>query len=202
MLTIVTPPQRLPLYPEDVKRYLRVTHDEENFLIQDLIESVTVWLAGRDGWLGRSLITQTLELSAPLPWYPGFVGPCWDRAGCIVLPRPPYLAIESVSCIDSAGGEIQLAPAMYSTAIGGDGLARLTFHSGVLWIGNSVDPATVRVRYRAGYGPSADYVDHGIRQAILMTVARLYANRGDGLTADFREDRFVQSLFAPYRVWS
>jgi uncharacterized phiE125 gp8 family phage protein len=202
MLTIVTPPQRLPLYPEDVKRYLRVTHNEEDFLIQDLIGSVTEWLTGRDGWLGRSLITQTLELSVPLPWHPGFVGPYWDSTGCIVLPRPPYLAIESVSYLDSAGGAILISPAMYSTSVGGDGLVRLTFRPDVPWVGSAVDAASVVVRYRAGYGPSADYVDHGIRQAMLMTVARLYANRGDGLTADFREDRFVQSLFAPYRVWA
>src|SRR3712207_9017489 len=51
--------------------------------------SVTAWLAGRDGWLGRSLIEQTLELTVPLPVRPGFIGPHWDATGCIVLPRPP-----------------------------------------------------------------------------------------------------------------
>ena len=113
MLTIVTPPARLPIYLEDAKSYLRVSHDYEDSLIQDLISSVVAWLAGRNGWLGRSLITQTLEVAVPLPWYPGFVGPHWDQTGCIVLPRPPYLAIESVSHLDMAGSAVLLSPAFY-----------------------------------------------------------------------------------------
>lgn len=200
MLTIVTPPAQPVLYPEDVKRHLRVDHDHEDDLIRDLIASVTTWLAGRDGWLGRSLITQTLELTVPSPVRPGFVGPHWDETGCIVLPRPPFLAIESIMQQDRTGAAVLISPALYSANVGADGLARVSFRD-VPWSVMSADPVSVVVRYRAGYGTKPEDIDAGIRQAMLMTVARLYANRGDGVTADFREDRFVQSLFAPYRVW-
>ncbi|MFD0462828.1 head-tail connector protein [Microvirga aerilata] len=94
-----------------------------------------------------------------------------------------------------------MSPAVYSTNVGGEGLSRLSFGSGVPWLGSAADLASIVVRYQAGYGPRPEDVDHGHRCAMLMTIARLYANRGDGLTAEFREDRFVQSIFAPYRVW-
>jgi uncharacterized phiE125 gp8 family phage protein len=106
-----------------------------------------------------------------------------------------------VSYIDRLTTAVVISPAMYSTYVGGDGIARLTFSSDVSWPVATLDMASVVVRYQAGYGPSSSDVDDGIRQAILMTIARLYANRGDGLSADFREDRFIQSLFAPYQVW-
>ncbi len=34
-----------------------------------------------------------------------------------------------------------------------------------------------------------------------MTVARLYENRGEGVTGDFREYPFIHDLFGPYRVF-
>jgi uncharacterized phiE125 gp8 family phage protein len=202
MLTIVTPPGHDPLYVEDVKRHLRVTHGDEDFLIQDLIAAVASWLSGRDGWLGRSLITQTLELTLPLPFRKGFVGPHWSGAGCIVLPRPPYIEFEGVSVLDRDGVTWWLsAEEQYFIRIDGDQLARVSFSAGEFWPAAAPDPVSVTVRYKSGYGPTYAYVDAGIRQAMFMTIARLYANRGDGLNADFREDRFVQSLFAPYRIW-
>jgi uncharacterized phiE125 gp8 family phage protein len=201
MLTILTPPEQDPLYVEDVKRYLRVTDDADDTLILDLIASVTAWLAGRDGWLGRSLINQTLELTVPLQVQQGFVGPHWAGAGCIVLPRPPHLSIQSISQLDRAGAAVLLSPSMYFASVGGGGFARVSFKPDVSWIGTTSDVVSIVVRYEAGYGSNPENVDAGIRQAMLMTIARLYANRGDGLTSDFREDRFVQSLFAPYRVW-
>jgi len=96
---------------------------------------------------------------------------------------------------------VPIPSAAYSIDVGGVGLACLGVGSDVPWLSNGAEPAKVGVIYQAGYRPQPTDVDEGIRQAILMTVARLYANRGDGLTADFREDHFVQSLFAPYQVW-
>jgi hypothetical protein len=56
-----------------------------------------------------------------------------------------------------------------------------------------------RIRYRAGVEGGA--IDEGLRQAIIMTVARLYENRGEGIGSDLREDPFIQDLFSPYRVF-
>ncbi len=61
------------------------------------------------------------------------------------------------------------------------------------------DGEAARIRYRAGH-PGGE-IDEGLRHAIIMTVARLYGPRGEGVDGDFREDPFIQELFGPYRVW-
>ena len=63
-------------------------------------------------------------------------------------------------------------------------------------------PAYLRVTYDAGYGDTADDVDEALRHAILMTVARLYDDRGVVLNQVFREDPMIQGLFSNFRVWS
>jgi len=195
-LHIVTPPLPgdTPVLVPEAKQFLRVSGSDFDREIHNMILAVNAWLVGPTGWLGRSLVQQTLELR--LAGFPH------GLAHWIALPRPPLIAVESVKYDDPDGVEQTLSPDAYRITEGDDGLPYLMMKRGQPWPACLCDVDSVRIRYTAGYGKNGWHVDEGIRHAILMTVARLFQCHGDGLTADFREDRFVQSLFAPYRVWT
>lgn len=175
----------------------------DDLLVARLIEAVTSWLAGSRGWLGRSLIEQTLTLTVPLGvvgYYPGSDGAICDEGMMgLVLPRPPFIAIESVAIVDAAGAATLIPPTGYSTYEGPGGLTRLSFtpdfRSPVLASG----PAFLRVVYRAGYRPNPEDVEPAIRQGILMAVMRLYAGRGDP-TISLESDPMMADLFRRYQV--
>jgi uncharacterized phiE125 gp8 family phage protein len=154
------------------------------------IWAVTDWLAGRNGWLGMSLCEQTLEFTAEdlSAWV-------WARE--IRLPRPPLIEVVSVTHVDPDGIETAVASAGYTTGIGSDGIPFVRMKAGA-WPSAGYGEAA-RIRYRAGHVDGG--IDEGLRQAIIMTVARLYENRGDGIAGDFREDPFIQEMFGSYHVF-
>lgn len=157
------------------------------------IEAVTAWLAGPSGWLGRSLVAQTLRLTIPFDNEAGIFG--------IVLPRPPFIEVRSVAVIDATGAATIIPPAGYSTHTEADGFARLMFTTAFRVPVLPPGPAWLRVEYRAGYGDAGEDVDPGIRHAILMAVMRLYAGRGDP-TMTLQSDPMMGDLFAAYRMWT
>ncbi len=193
-LAIIQPPAA-PVVGKDAFRQQAgqdgVTADDA--LVERLIEAVTAWIAGPSGWLGRSLVQQTLRLTVPFGAEQGIAG--------IVLPRPPFIGIEAVAVVDRAGSATAIPSAAYYTHEEPDGLTRLSFTSDfrapVLPSGH----AFLRIDYKAGYGPGGEQVDPGIRHAVLMAVMRLYAGRGDP-TMTLQSDPIMADLFAAYRVWT
>lgn len=59
----VTPPTASVVSLEDMKEHLRVSHDDEDFLIQSLTDAAVSWLDGWDGALGRCIMPQTWRIS-------------------------------------------------------------------------------------------------------------------------------------------
>jgi uncharacterized phiE125 gp8 family phage protein len=190
-LVIVTPPTELPVSLDEVKGALNMRAerlDQDEFLYTT-IRAVTDWLAGRNGWLGMSLCEQTLELTVEDLFERRW--PCDIR-----LPRPPLIEVVSVSQVNDLDIAAVMPTTDYRVGTGSDGIGYVRFTLGSFPGGWG---EAVRIRYRAGR-PEAE-LDEGLRRAIVMTVTRLYENRGDGVATDFRDDPFVQELFAPYRVW-
>ena len=188
-LTIVTPPTGLVVPLEDARAHLRIESGDDDTFLDGAIRAVQDWLAGRNGWLGLSLGEQTLEFSTD-----DLSGWLWSRE--IRLPRPPLIAVESVKHVDGDGTQTTVSSGDYVTGVGVDGLAYVRMKAGG-WPSTGAWDST-RICYRAGH--VGGQIDAGLHQAILMTVARMYANRGEA-EADFRQDGFVKELFAPYRVW-
>ena len=92
-LVLVTQPAATPITLAEVKAQARVTHDDEDLLIQHYIDAATAWLDGPSGILGRCLVTQTwrAELAAV--------------TGPIRLPFPDTV-ISSAVFTDAEGGEL------------------------------------------------------------------------------------------------
>lgn len=88
---VVTPPEPIVTLAQ-AKQHLRVDDGPDDEYIEDLIAVATGWLDGPDGWLGRALGLQTIEVT---------MGAClWvaDRR----LPYPPL--VEIVSEMPAADG--------------------------------------------------------------------------------------------------
>lgn len=169
-LVLVTQPAATPITLAEVKAQARVTHDDEDLLIQHYIDAATAWLDGPSGILGRCLVTQTwrAELAAV--------------TGPIRLPFPDTV-ISSAVFTDAEGGELIHAFELQ------DKRPLLRLRSG---LGR---PAAIT--FTAGYGAPA-HVPAAIRQAMLLLVTQWYEHRqvtGTGTALPFA----VEALLAPYR---
>lgn len=169
-LVLVTPPAAPLITLAEVKAQARVSHDDEDLLLQHYIDAATAWLDGPSGILGRCLVTQTwrAELAAV--------------TGPIRLPFPDAV-IDSAVFIDPAGGDLVFDlrwPDRLPVLIPRKGLGR---------------PAAIT--FTAGYGAPAE-VPAAIRQAMLLLVTQWYEHRqvtGTGTALPFA----VEALLAPYR---
>ncbi|QFG38456.1 putative phiE125 gp8 family phage protein [Paracoccus pantotrophus] len=169
-LVLVTPPAAPPIMLAEVKAQARVSHDDEDLLLQHYIDAATAWLDGPAGILGRCLVTQTWRAELG------------TLTGPVRLPFPDS-TIDSAVFIDPAGGEMEHELARQDQRL----LLRPSFGLG--------RPAAIT--FTAGYGAPSD-VPAAIRQAMLLLVTQWYEHRqvtGTGTALPFA----VEALLAPYR---
>lgn len=169
-LVLVTPPAAPPIMLAEVKAHARVSHDDEDLLLQHYIDAATAWLDGPAGILGRCLVTQTwrAEVNAV--------------TGPIRLPFPDTV-IDSAVFTDAEGGELIHAFELQDQRL----LLRPVSGFG--------RPAAIT--FTAGYGAPTD-VPAAIRQAMLLLVTQWYEHRqvtGTGTALPFA----VDALLAPFR---
>lgn len=183
----VVPPARV-LTLAETKQHLRVEYGEDDDLITALMDAAQGQIDGPDGWLGRALGVQSIEVQG--------IGP----AGPIALPYPPIQTVVSVS----DDRLVALDPSAY-------GLARgiVTLNSGQPWpwaaggLGGTV-------RFTAGYPVTTAVGDvpakwsgpPAVRAALLMMVADLYEHRSGQIAQSLTENRSVMALLSPFRIWA
>lgn len=182
----------------DAKRQCRIDDGDtgEDAFVTALVATATATLDGPGGWLGRALGPQRLELvTGALGWSCG-----------LELPYRPVTAIVSVS-----QDGVALASGLYR--LDGGGMLRAV--TGQAIPAASSEPDAVRIRYDAGWpitpavpasggNPAIPATWTGpapIRHAILMMVARLYAQRGEDVLASLVEDRAINAMLSPYRLF-
>ncbi|WP_375458882.1 head-tail connector protein [uncultured Enterovirga sp.] len=190
-VVVIEPPEPIVSLTQ-AKRQLRVELEDstDDEMIEGLIAAATATIDGPSGWLGRALGRQTLELR----------GPCFLPG--VELPYQPVISVESVIHVDAAGTEQTIAPEGYFLEAG----RFVRPVSG--WIGSLAWRSDeVRIRYVAGWpmsdGNSPVWTGPApIRQAVLMMVTRLYANRGEDRPTNAVEDPAINALLSPWRVWS
>ncbi|AZO77490.1 MULTISPECIES: head-tail connector protein [unclassified Bosea (in: a-proteobacteria)] len=190
-VVVVTPPLRIVALAA-AKAHLRVDDDAEDTLIEAFSDAAQAHIDGPDGWLGRSLGKQTLELRRC-----GF--PTW-----IELPFAPVVSVASVKYIDQDGAEQTLDPAAY--AVHGDIVARA---HGVSWPSVRTELESVRIRYDAGYPDTEgaepkSTVPAPVVSAIKLMIGDLFENRtsvAPGERPKIDMSTTVENLLSLYKVW-
>ncbi len=164
-LTLVTPAVKSPLELRDVAEHLRITDFDQDTLITSLMQAARDYVDGRNGCLGRALITQTWELA--LPKFP---------ISEIRVPLPPLQSVTSVKYDDENDAEQTLAASNYQVDTRSR-MGRLVLASGGTWPGTFDNINAVRVLFIAGYGTDATNVPMPIRQAMLLLVGHWFEHR-------------------------
>lgn len=174
---------------EEAKAHLRVDFDDDDDLIQSLVAAATSYLDGPNGYLGRSLITQTLEMRTDA-----------FRSCPIDLPYGPVQEILAVVYDDADGIEQIVSDADYRL-ISGD---RLELVFGKSWPAARSQSDAVRIQYIAGYGDTAEDVPEPLRLAVKLLVGAWYENREQTVigvnVTPLPRSVAVESLISPYRA--
>lgn len=129
--------------------------------VERRIAAATAQIDGPDGWLGRALVTQTLDLTID-----------WGFPQVIYLPCPPLQSVTSVTYTDADGDTQTLAADQYRVLTDREPGMIVPAH-GVTWPATRWQRGAVTVRYVAGYGLAAA-VPQDIREWLMVEVGDSY----------------------------
>lgn len=184
MSVVVVTPSVHALDMDLVKEHLRVDFTDDDELIAALMNAAAAHIDGPQGWLGRSIWPQTLELRQNV-----FCGP-------VRLPYGPVQSVTSVKYVDGAGAEQTMDAAAY--VLTGNGEVDRAY--GTSWPAVRGDAEGVRIRYAAGF----EDLPPSILAAVLMMISHWYSNREAVATGQTAQEMplAVQALLAPFRQWA
>ena len=187
----ISPPATLPVSLEEMKSHSHIDGELADARISDFLRTATAKLDGRDGLLGRCLITQSWRLA--LDGFPP----------AIVLPLPPCQAVLGITYLDSAGALQILAPDAYQVfGLGGSDPAQILPPFGGVFPAARRWPESVIVEFRSGYGDAAADVPEPLRTAIKMHAAHLFEHRESVAAGTFTElSQGYHDLALDYRIW-
>lgn len=193
-VVVITPPAAPVVSLAEAKKHLRAEDfTDDDAYIESLVAAATGTLDGPAGWLGRALVTQTLE------WRGDYFG-CYD----IELPYPPIASVSSVKYDDTNGTEQTVSSSDYRL-VGQPNKPRVALAYGASWPSTRAQDDAIRIRYVAGYG-AASAVPAPIKHAILLMVGELYEKREAAADAQHYELPFavtrLLSTFRPLSPWS
>ena len=180
---VITPPAPVVVW-EDADARLRLGGDaRQRDDVEAMIAAATAHIDGPDGWLGRAIGLQTLEVRTDV------------FRDAIRLPYPPIVEIVSVKHLNGAGAEATVLPSEYEVR---GSLLGSSFGRRWPMVGHHSE--AVRIRYRAGY----QVVPDPIKAAILLMTADLYRNRETVAAVSMSSipmSLSVQQLLQPFRVY-
>lgn len=177
---VITPPAVEPVSEDDVKKHLRLEHDEESQILAIYMRAAREKLEHE---CRRSFVRQRIEAL--------ITGDA--AAGCVELPRPT---------VDADGFELEFDDGTGVWTPHADYQLTTIREPATLRVLNAPAAAAWRAKYWSGYGPSASDVPDAIRNAILLLTAHFYETRqpiniGNIVTTI---PMTVDYLVAPYRV--
>lgn len=190
----ITAPTRAGVELYELKDHLRITHDDEDTLLEGYIEAATAHFQRRTG---RTVYETEWEIA-----YDSFIAPR------IKLQRGyPLISVTSIKYVDSEGSINTLSPSLYAVDTYN---GRVSPAYGQSWPSFTAYPmSAVRIRYRAGIADSLSpriYTEAGIRQCICEMVGSMYENRESVVVTDrasvaaFAENPFSRAMIQNYTV--
>lgn len=185
-LSLVTAPAETPVTLEEACAHLRLSVGDDDATVNALIAAATAHLDGKDGILGRALVSQTWAMTMDTLPRDGFR-----------LPLVPA-SVESIVYVATGGTETVLPAEQY--ALSGD---RVVPAYGASWPAPRAQTDAVTVTFAAGYGGPSN-VPAAIRQAMLLLVGYWYDQRSAVNVGNIVNEMplGVDALLAPYRVIS
>ena len=164
-LNQTTPPAETPISLSEAKQHLRVLHDDDDEYIGLLIDAATKHIEGREGILGRALVSQSWEHRIDR-------FPECDR---FELPFPPLQSVSSITYVDTDGNIQTLSGDVYSVETATlTGMVCLKFEQS--WPGVRQEPFAVRIAFVAGYGAAAA-VPETLKSGMKLLIGHWYVNR-------------------------
>jgi uncharacterized phiE125 gp8 family phage protein len=182
---VTVEPSGEPVSLLDIKKDLRVDHDEEDGRIGSMIISARQTI---EQYTNSSLITQTrvLKLDA------------FPACETIYLPNGPVQSVTSISYVDEDGNTQNLVLDTDYYADFDSKIARLEAVN--FWPATKDRPNAVTITYVCGYG-SASAVPSPLKSALSLLVGHLYENREQVVDGNMMELPFgVHSLISSYVI--
>jgi uncharacterized phiE125 gp8 family phage protein len=180
-LSVAVAATTFPVTVSDAKVHLRVTGNDEDRYIYSLIQAACGMIDGPDG-IGYAVTAQTWKLT------------CDTFPDYFEIPLAPVTAITEVGYLDTTGAAQTVSSGNYRAVLDVDPV-RVEPAVGFSWPGTRQASGGVYVKFTAGGNPPLV-----IRQAVLLIVGHLYANReavGPGNLAPV--PMAVESILNQYR---
>lgn len=151
-LTHITPPLHEPVTTDELKAYLKLSSDDEDFLLPSLIASARAHV---ESVTGRSLLKQAwqMEIKPPYPQISPLVMVKRHELE-ICLPKPPLIEVQSV---ETSGKPIPFTVVENTVQL-----------SGAFW------NQELKITYWAGYGETAEALPPDLKGGVLMAIRILY----------------------------
>lgn len=187
MLARIKTLEILPVGLSEVKAHLRLDHAHEDEYLRPLIQASVGFV---EEYLGRSLLMQVWRLI----WekekaYPPQLSTSGADFCSVCLPYPPLRAVLSVNRLMGTG---EKKPIRRHRLEMNHQIPRLVFAD---------VPEPVEIEYETGYGERSIDIPPVIRQAILMSVADFYENRGSERSVGaLSRNALVREMLDTYRT--
>lgn len=193
VLTLQTAAATPTLDTATIKAHLKVDGSDEDALIAALAAAWDSHVDGKNGVLGRALLTQSWILT--LDEFPACDG------GAIRIPLPPLQSVDSISYVDAAGDTQTLSESDYFLDSASEP-ARLMPAYGKEWPQTLARANAVEISFTAGFGDDADDVPQAIRHAGLVTIGHWYENRMAVSDKPLSEvPMTAEFLISPFRIY-
>lgn len=177
-----TAPATPVLAPDALRFDLRLFDTAQDTAIEGYIADATERVDGKDGILGRALVTQQWELLLD-------AFPC---ASVIRIPLPPLVSVQSITYVDTDGATQTLATSVYAVDTASEpGVVSLKY--GQTWPSTQCQRNAVTIAFTCGYGTAAA-VPERLKSAIKLMVKDRYDQTQDNAAA-------IDKLLFPFRVF-
>ncbi|MCB1567832.1 MAG: hypothetical protein KDI69_03305 [Xanthomonadales bacterium] len=188
-ISLVTAPSGDVITTDEAKDHVEEVTAANDTKIAAMVAAAVARLDGRDGILGRALLSQTWDMKLD-------AFPDEDE---ISIPLPPLQSVTSISYVDGNGDTQTMSTDDYVVDTATQpGVVALAYSKS--WPVARSQRNAVTIRFVAGYG-AAGAVPAPIKHAILLMVGEMFENREDSIVGlSYAPTRAVDQLLFPYRV--